>query len=471
MYFLSSKEALKKFSENPIKYLKQSSPLSVVPFKISIIGPPKSGKSTLALRFVKEFGCVRLSVGEAIRAILTNQPNTELAQEIQSYLIRGKTVPDELAIQCIEIATLDVKCQLKGYILDGFPITRQQVKLMTDRNLIPVKVIELKCEIKEIMQRCIKDRTHPERLAKNLILNDSPEIIGYKIREWKNEIGFIRDWYMNEHKNYAQIDGNSSKWAIWNEAKKIGFESIRLIQTYLFRVNNHKAASIANLCVTYKEMEKRLGDFGQYCPVSLALNDELVDCSENHSMDFVSEYQGYYYKMYSAKELEAFLTSPEKFVPPNAPRKLPPPNELPIKRSNDKSLFPKSIELNGYCPVTYYDGKLRYEAIEQGFAEYAAEYKNKIYFMVDADALDKFMRKPQLYSDLVLPHKLPPVKSTINLLNIPMTGYLEQNVAEILKRALNEVGNFKPKFPFLSPTRSALLYVAYYFKGNLNYLS
>ena len=333
----------------------------------------------------------------------------------------------------------------------------------TDRNLIPVKVIELKCEIKEIMQRCIKDRTQPDRLARNLILNDSPETIGYKIREWKSEIGFIRDWYSNEHKNFVQIEGNSSKWSIWNEAKQVGFESINLIQTYLFRVNNHKAASIANLCVTFKEMEKRLGDFGQYCPVSLALNDELINCSENRTMNFVAEYQSYYYKMYSAKELQMFLETPEKFIPPNAPRKLPPPNELPLK-TDGKSVI-KTVELNGYCPVTYFDGKLRYEAIEQGFTEFSAEYKNKLYNMANIEALDKFMRKPHLYANLLLPHKLPPVKAPINLLNIPMTGYLEQYVSEILKRALNEAGNFKPKFPFLSPTRSALLYVAYYFKG------
>jgi adenylate/nucleoside-diphosphate kinase len=467
IYFLSSKIALKKFMDDPIHYLKQQSPLSVVPFKLCIIGPPKCGKSTLANRFVKEFGCVRLSVGEAIRAILINQPTTELAQEIQSYLIKGKTVPDELAIQCIEISVLDVKCQLKGYILDGFPMTKQQIKLMTDRSLIPVKVIELKCDIKEIMQRCIKDRTHPDRLAKNLILNDSPEIIGYKMREWKVEIGFIRDWYSNEHKNFIQIDGNLSKWAIWNEARQIGFQSVNLIQVYLNRVSMQKAASIANLCVTYGEMMSRLGDFGQYCPVSLGLNSELIDCSDNRTMDFVAEYQGYYYKMKSAKELEIFLISPEKFVPPNASRKLPPPTELPKKRSaaESKSLFPKGVELNGYCPVTFFDGKERYEAIEQGFEDYAVEYKNKLYFMINSEALEKFMRKPEIYANLVLPHKLPPVKSPINLLNIPMTGYLEQHAADIMKRALVEVGTFKPKFPFLSPTRSGLLYVAYFFKG------
>ena len=469
VYFLSSKEARKKFTQDPVKYLKQPSPLSVVPFRLSIIGPPKSGKTTLANRFTKEFGCVRLSAGEAIRSILSNQPNSELAQDMKSHLAKGKPVPDELVIQCIESSILDSKCQLRGYILDGFPITRQQVKLMTERTLIPVKVIEIKCEVKEIMQRCIKDRTNPERVAKNLVLNDSPEIIGYKLREWKNEIPFIRDWYSNEHRNWIQIDGNKSKWSIWDSAKNTSFDSIKRIQVYLDRINEQKAASIADLCVTFDEMVNRLGNYGQYCPVSLALKEDLVDCSKNLTMDFVAEYQGFYYKMYSDVELQLFLENPDKFIPPNAPRKLPHPSLLPKKRTEQevKNLFPKPIELNGYCPVTYCEGKQRYEAIEQGFVEFAVEYKNKLFYMANGEYLEKFMRKPELYANLKLPHKLPPVKSQINVWNLPMTGFLEQTVADLIKRALNEVGNFKPKFPFLNPTKSALLYVAYYLKGKL----
>lgn len=89
IYFLSSKEAKRKFGENPIQFLRQPSPLPVVPFRVSVIGPPKSGKSSLANRFTNEFGCVRLSVGEAIRAILDKQSDTALAQEIRQYLFKG----------------------------------------------------------------------------------------------------------------------------------------------------------------------------------------------------------------------------------------------------------------------------------------------------------------------------------------------------------------------------------------------
>jgi len=35
-----------------------------------------------------------------------------------------------------------------------------------------------------------------------------------------------------------------------------------------------------------------MGDFGQYCPVSLALRGELVDCSTNNTLDYAVEFRG-----------------------------------------------------------------------------------------------------------------------------------------------------------------------------------
>lgn len=67
---------------------------------------------------------------------------------------------------------------------------------------------------------------------------------------------------------------------------------------------------------------------------------------------------GHYYKMAGPKELEMFLEDPDKYVPPNAPRPLPPPENLP-HRATKEDLEGKEAEILGYCPVTYLDGNLR----------------------------------------------------------------------------------------------------------------
>ena len=56
-----------------------------------------------------------------------------------------------------------------------------------------------------------------------------------------------------------------------------------------------------------------------------------------------------------------FLSEPEKYVPPLAPRRLPEESMLPkrITGAQAKAMFPLQVELKGYCPVTFLDGKLR----------------------------------------------------------------------------------------------------------------
>ena len=46
IYFCSGEDARESFMQCPSKYLKQQSPKPVVPIRMAIIGPPKSGKTT-----------------------------------------------------------------------------------------------------------------------------------------------------------------------------------------------------------------------------------------------------------------------------------------------------------------------------------------------------------------------------------------------------------------------------------------
>jgi len=71
---------------------------------------------TVANRFVEEYGLVRMSIGEAMRKVIAEQPKTELAKAMTKHLIRGLTVPDELAVQALDVCLLDMQCQTRGYV-------------------------------------------------------------------------------------------------------------------------------------------------------------------------------------------------------------------------------------------------------------------------------------------------------------------------------------------------------------------
>jgi len=55
VYFLSSAEARTQFMSNPLAFLCQPSPMPVVPIRIAIVGPPKSGKTTRTIIFILVF--------------------------------------------------------------------------------------------------------------------------------------------------------------------------------------------------------------------------------------------------------------------------------------------------------------------------------------------------------------------------------------------------------------------------------
>ncbi|XP_073076898.1 adenylate kinase 9 isoform X2 [Manis javanica] len=466
IYFLSSKETREKFMRNPIKYIRQPKPKPAVPIRIAIVGPPKSGKTTVAQKISSEYGLKRLSVGEALRYVLDNQPDTELALMLNWHLHKGVAVPDELAIQALEISLMGSPCDTAGAVLDGHPVTPHQRSLLAARSVIPVLIFELDVPSKEIFRRLLLEKKKEQSLP--YPLHNSSQIMAVKNSNYRKNIVEIRQYYQKQHQNWYVIDGFHSKWWVWNEVIKNVQVVNKYMQIYLERIKAGKAACIDKLCITPQELLSRLGEFGQFCPVSLAESYELADCSEAESLEFAAEFRGHYYQMSSQENLHKFLENPELYVPPLAPHPLPSPDMLPkrLTLSELKSRFPKSAELQGYCPVTYQDGRQRYEALVPGDINYAVEYRDHIYICESREKLQKFLRSPLRYWDQKLPRKVPPPEEPVRLSSLPLPGYLEQGIATSLIKAMNAAGCLKPKFPFLSVKRSALIYIAFHLKAS-----
>nr|XP_051710395.1 adenylate kinase 9 isoform X5 [Oryctolagus cuniculus] len=465
IYFLSSKETKEKFMKNPIKYIRQPKPKPTVPIRIVIVGPPKSGKTTVAKKIANEYGLKRLSMGEALRSVLNHHQEAELALMLNWHLCKGKAAPDELAIQALELSLMESVCNTAGVVIDGYPVTPHQMNLLEARSIIPMIIFELDVPSKEIFKRLILDKKMEQSFP--YPLHNSAQIIAVKNAKYRKNVVEIRQYYQQQHRNWCVIDGFHSKWWVWNEVMKNIQVVNNYMQTYLDRIKAGKAACIDNLCITPQDLVSRLGEFGQFCPVSLAEANELFDCSVNESLEFAAEFRGHYYKMHSWEKLQKFLVNPELYVPPLAPHPLPPADMIPkrLTLSELKHRFPKCAELQGYCPVTYQDGKQRYEALVPGNINHAVEYRDRIYIFETKEKLEKFLRSPQKYWDQKLPHKLPPLKQPISLTSLPLPGYLEQGIATSLIKAMNAVGCLKPKFPFLSVRRSALLYIAFHLKA------
>ncbi|KAM3602818.1 uncharacterized protein V6R79_011333 [Siganus canaliculatus] len=464
IYFFASKENRNTFMSNPLKYLRQPKPMPALPVKIAVIGPPKSGKTTVANKFAQKYGWARLSIGSVIRMVLDTRQHTDLAVQIKKHLSKGLVVPDELAIQCLEVALMSSVCSSRGYILDGFPTTSKQVKLMESRSIIPMIVCELELDTVEVLKRGLVDKMKPD---KPHLMHDSSEILHIRNTYHKQEVEHVRQHFQEQYQNWIPLNGLKSKWWIWDSILKEISISIKYIHNYLDRIGKKQAACINRLCIAPKELMCRLGEFGLYCPVCMALHHHLVDCSETAGLTHAAEYMGRYYKMCGEDHLELFLSTPDQFVHPGCPHSFLPPHLLPKKLNEGqvKNRFPQQIEMKGFCPVTYLDGKQRYEALVQGKMEHAVEFGERIYVFETKQKQDKFLRTPEIYCGQKLPSKVPPLCEPVPLTSLPTLGYLEQGVAVAVVKAMTAVGCLKPKYPFISIQRSALLYVAFYLKA------
>ncbi len=89
------------------------------------MGAPGAGKGTQAEVLSKRRGIVQISTGEILREAVKNQ--TEQGLKAKSCMDKGDLVPDEIVVDIIKEKIKGKDCEA-GFILDGFPRTKEQAE-------------------------------------------------------------------------------------------------------------------------------------------------------------------------------------------------------------------------------------------------------------------------------------------------------------------------------------------------------
>ena len=90
-----------------------------------LLGPPGSGKGTLAKQLHDELGLQPVSTGELFRREIRR--GSELGREVERYVGEGRLVPDELVVKVVTSRLTPAQLR-KGFVLDGFPRTVKQAE-------------------------------------------------------------------------------------------------------------------------------------------------------------------------------------------------------------------------------------------------------------------------------------------------------------------------------------------------------
>lgn len=97
--------------------------------KIILLGAPGAGKGTLANGLIEKLNIPTISTGDLLRNEVKS--GSELGNQIKEIINNGLLVSTDIVIKLLKnrLSQSDTK---NGYILDGFPRTIEQAKLLED---------------------------------------------------------------------------------------------------------------------------------------------------------------------------------------------------------------------------------------------------------------------------------------------------------------------------------------------------
>lgn len=124
--------------------------------RILVIGPPSSGKTTVAEALAAKYGLVNVDFIECVRGAA--RLKNDLANACQKYLRNLNPLNDANTKLLLQRRLLREDCERKGFILHGFPDTMRQLTLLESLDIIPNRVFYLACDEDQCWSRLSQKR-------------------------------------------------------------------------------------------------------------------------------------------------------------------------------------------------------------------------------------------------------------------------------------------------------------------------
>ncbi len=179
-----------------------------------IFGAPGSGKGTQSERLIDQYGLYHISTGEVLRDHIAR--GTDLGKIADSYISKGRLIPDELMIDILSHILDEEPAAQKGVIFDGFPRTINQAKalnkMLASRGSKVHAVVGLEVDDDELVGRLIRRGQQSGRADDNL------QTIKQRLHVYHNQTQPLMDFYKNEGK-YHSIPGTGPIDTIFDTIK------------------------------------------------------------------------------------------------------------------------------------------------------------------------------------------------------------------------------------------------------------
>ena len=180
---------MKTFEEFKVNLQEQEDPM----MRVIMLGGPGSGKSTYSKFITKHFQIPHVYTGDMMRDLA--KQDTPIGRRVKSALDKGDYVDTKIVLDTLE-ARLQRKDTKRGYVLDGFPRSMQQVREMERRNIGYDHVVFLDVAEDEVVRR----------LTSRGRADDKPDIIKNRIAVYKRETMPVIKHFKNKMLN-IRVEG------------------------------------------------------------------------------------------------------------------------------------------------------------------------------------------------------------------------------------------------------------------------
>ena len=192
--------------------------------KIIFLGAPGAGNGTQADIVSERLGIPTISTGAIIRSAL--KEGTKMGLEAKKFVEQGALVPDEIVIGIVKERLAESDCD-KGYILDGFPRSVPQAKVLDEMGIKLDCVLSLEVSDEIIVERMSGRRVCPgcgksyhvvslpsakgeicEVCDTALIIraDDAPDVVRSRLEIYHSTTEPLKDFY-REKGNLVTVDG------------------------------------------------------------------------------------------------------------------------------------------------------------------------------------------------------------------------------------------------------------------------
>lgn len=205
---------------------------------IIFIAPPAAGKGTQSDMLKNTYGYIHISTGDLLRVEIAT--GSALGLEVKSIIDKGNLVSDELIIDIINSKLTEIKG--KPFILDGFPRTLNQAKVLDKIIDDNYEVIYLELSKEEAIKRiegrltCSCGKSYNlndealkpkqegicDNCGKKLVKRDDDNTLAFAVRydNFLNNTKVLIDYYKNKNKLNV-IDVNRDINAIFKDISEI----------------------------------------------------------------------------------------------------------------------------------------------------------------------------------------------------------------------------------------------------------